>query len=247
MKKNILLFLIMILIATLARAEKTYVKDSAECLVDGEKFFLTVRSKNLITTSDDDRHGEILELKHRKKIHKIDSSELLYARYRFLWSENNYCSNTLTLKFAPDKLVLLLLRDNRPFADTLMLLYVNTKTWKTYLIPTKITTSVAYISGDKAYLKLTSGVLPQKYEKVLIKGSEYIASERTLDTWLQFDGKDFSLDRDETYKNFEYKDLLSKKDLEYLSAFRETKYTLAIDAVTGKTCLSLYNANWSCK
>jgi hypothetical protein len=247
MKKNIFLFLFMVFIATLARAEKTYVKDRAECVFNDEKVVIDIRSGNYITDSEDDSYGEIIQLKHEDKEYTIKSNEAIPSRYRIFRGNSDLCSKALALKINNDTFAVFTGKDNRPFGDKINVLYLNVKNKTFELVPTKIISNTAFILGTKAYFKLSYGDGYEKVGSVIIENAKYSYLEKILEPWISFDGKNFQLEGQMTYERFEHKGLLKKSKIDGLSLFIETKYKVASQLKTGKKCISINDAAWECR
>lgn len=125
MKKNLLIFLFMVLVATIARAEKTYIKNRTECHFNGDKIFVDIRSKNLITDKADNEYGEVIEVRQGKNIYALKMTDKITSRYRFAKTQEAPCFKPLTDKVNERTLGVFIMKDNRPFADKLMMLYYN--------------------------------------------------------------------------------------------------------------------------
>lgn len=246
MKKNLFLFLFMVLIATFARAEKTYVKDSTECTFQGEKILLELRSENLITDSEDDYFGETISIRHNGKTSVVQALDIP-GRYRFFRQASDYCNKALSLNINLHTIAIFLAKDNRPFADNLMVLYYNTKSGASDIVATKITTNEGFAHGSKTFFRLASDNCTEKMGHVLIDNERYTWIEKTIEPWVSFDGKNFRLDQNMTFEKFHHKHLLKRTDLNGLSAFKEMKYKIASQSKTGKTCLSVNNDEWKCR
>lgn len=247
MRKNIILFFLMFFIAALARAEKTYKKDSAECEYQGERITLDIRSKNLITESPDDSYGEILQIRHQGKIYPVNTGDQIMGRYRLVMSDNPLCNKPLAMKTSNEEIAIFLAKDNRPFADTLFVLYYNLKSRSSDFVQSKIHSSSAFYSDGKTYFKLASSERAQRFGSEIIDSAKFQYIEKTLEPWISFDGKNFRLDRDMTYEKFEKKNFLKRTDLDELSEFRELRYKFATNPKLGKSCLSFNHQDWICR
>lgn len=247
MKKNIILFFLMFFIAALARAEKTYKKDSAECEYKGERITLDIRSRNLITESPDDSYGEVLQIRHQGKMTHVNISDQIIGRYRLIISDNPFCHKSLAMKISEDEIAIFLAKDNRPFADTLFVLYYNVKSQSSDFVQSKIHSRSAFYTDGKVYFKLASNDRTEKVGSAIIGKEKFHYIEKTLEPWVSFDGKNFRLDRDMTYEKFDKKDFLKRADLDELSEFRELRYKFATNQKLRKSCLSLSHQDWICR
>lgn len=141
---------------------------------------------------------------------------------------------------------LFLLKDNRPFPNTLMIMYLNTDSKKAEIVGTKISSDSGIAKNGKVFFRQVSEKNFKKFGTVLINNRKYNYEERILEPWLSFDGKDFVLDLEMTYQMLEEKNLLKRSDLLGLSAFTEFHLRKAIDPKTDSNCISLNNADWKC-
>lgn len=242
---KLVLVLFMLAVSWFARAEKAYMKDRSTCQLNGESFVVEIRSPKRITVSDDDPYGERVQVLHKERILKVDLRNQGMGRYRFLTAHNEICPKPGVLTLPSGELAILLLKDNRPFPDTLVVLYLNLKTQSTDLMTTKVPTDGGLIRDGRAFLRLAAEDRIGKVGNVMIGSEKFHFVEKTLEPWMSFDGKNFRLDRDITYENFERKDLLKKDLLKDLDEFQKITYRLAVKA--RRSCLSFNQGRWSCR
>ncbi len=246
MKTPIILALFLIFISA-AQAEKIYLKDRTNCEINGQKINIDISSKNRITSSEDDEYGEKILLEHNGRITTIETHDNGIGRYRLFTASNELCSKPLALKISPDEIAVFLSKDNRPFANTVMVLYYNTKTRVADFMASKIQSRAAFTMDGKAYFKLATNDQTEKYGSVVIEKNKFNYVEKTFEPWISFDGKNFKLDRAVTYRLFEHSELLKQNMLDDLNEFREIKYKLASSPSLRKTCLALNENDWVCE
>lgn len=246
MKTNLIIALIMIFMSA-ARAEKLYLKDRTDCVIGGQKIDVEISSTNRITPSEDDEYGEKIVLHHNGKRINIETKDNGIGRYRLYTATSELCSKALSLKFGKDEIAVFLSKDNRPFANTVMVLYYNPKTGAADFMTSKIQSRAAFTMDGKAYFKLATNDQSEKFGTVVIRKDKFNYIEKTFEPWISFDGRNFRLDRAVTYRLFEHSDLLSQKMLEDLNEFREIKYKIATNPSLRKTCLSLHKSDWVCE
>ena len=246
MKAKLLLMVVLVLVTVYARAEKSYIRDRSECVVEGQKFTVALIGREVIVESPDDDYGESIQIRHDGSNHSVDLKETLSGRYRFLRGQNNLCSKPLALQLSKDEIALFLGRDNRPFAPTLVVLNYNTRTRSSLLVPTTITTNLGVVEEGVAFFKVASLESANRYGNVTINSSNYRFAERVVAPWLAFDGKGFKLDQRKTYEKFEFKELVSPTDLRDVSESHEVRYRLATNMALGSACLSMNSADWVC-
>lgn len=246
MKTPFILALFLIFMSA-AQAEKMYLKDRTNCELNGQKINIDISSKNRITSSEDDEYGEKIFLEHGGRTITIETQDNGIGRYRLFTANNELCSKPLALKIGPDEIAVFLSKDNRPFANTVMVLYYNTKTRVADFMPSKIQSRSAFTLDGKAYFKLATNDQTERYGSVVIEKNKYNYVEKTFEPWISFDGKNFKLDRAVTYRLFEHSELLKQNMLDDLNEFREIKYKLASSPSLKKTCLALHENDWVCE
>lgn len=246
MKTNLVLALFLIFMSA-ARAEKLYLKDRTNCVIHGQSINIDISSKNRITTSEDDEYGEEIALQHNGKTIQVRTNDNGIGRYRMFTANNELCSKPLALKISPEEIAIFLSKDNRPFANTVMVLYYNTKTHVADFMASKIQSRAAFAMDGKAYFKLATNDQQENYGTVVIEKNKFSYVEKTFEPWISFDGKNFKLDRAVTYRLFEHSELLKQNMLDDLNEFREIKYKLASNPSLKKTCLALNENEWVCE
>lgn len=247
MKTNLLIVLFMIFVAATANAEKLHLKDRTDCEIGGQRINIDISSTNRITTSEDDEYGEHISLQHNGRSINIETNDNGIGRYRLFTAANELCSKPLALKTGPHEIAVFLAKDNRPFANTVMVLYYNTKTHESDFMTSKIQSRSAFTMDGKAYFKLATNDQTEKFGTVVIEKNRYNYIEKTFEPWISFDGKNFRLDRAVTYRLFEHSDLLKQNMLSELNEFREIKYKIASNPTLRKTCLALHDSDWVCQ
>ncbi len=247
MKIKILIVSFMLMASFFAKAEKTYRHDHSACLVQGEKVEFEIRSKIEFINREDADYGEIIILTHKKKTIEVVLNDSGIGRYRLFRGENDNCNKILSMKGKENEATFFFLKDNRPFPDTVIVLYYNLKTQEVDFMPSKIQAKVGLFSEGKVYLKLASSDTSEKFSTVVINGQKFNTFEKVLEPWISFDGKSFKLDRDMTYARFEYKDLLKKSSLNDLNEFKENKYQIAANPSLKQSCISINNSEWTCR
>lgn len=92
MKKKLFVFLFMVLVAALARAEKTYIKDSDRCHIREHQFNINIRSENFITSSEDDSYGEFIELRKSDQFLSVKTPDSILYRYKLFEGGSSFCN-----------------------------------------------------------------------------------------------------------------------------------------------------------
>ena len=246
MRTKLILAFLMIFISA-ARAEKLHLKDRTDCEIGGQRINIDISSKNRITSSEDDEYGEHISLQHNGRSINIETSDNGIGRYRMFTASNEICSKPLALKISQNEIAVFISKDNRPFANTVMVLYYNTRTQEADFMASKIQSRSAFAMEGKAYFKLATNDQAEKFGTVVIDKTRFNYIEKTFEPWISFDGKNFRLDRAVTYRLFEHSDLLRQNMLDELNEFREIKYKVASNPGLKKTCLALQDSDWVCQ
>ncbi len=246
MKSKVIVAVFMILVSVLARADRTYIKDRTDCRVSGLNFSLELRSAEKYSTSDDDSYGDHIVINYQERSFPVVLNDQGIGRYRLLNADNRLCTKPLAIKISDAEVAIFLSKDNRPFANTVVVLHYNLKTQVAEIFASKIQASNAYYSDGKAYFKQAPHDTEEKSGTVFIGNEKFNFVEKTFEPWISFDGKIFRLDREITYNKFDQKDLLPKSRLENLNEFQEIKYKVALSPKLGKSCLSFNHQDWVC-
>lgn len=247
MRSKLIIAFFMILVSFFAKAEKTYRQDHTTCTFKDELIDVDLRSHQQYSSSADSEYGETIVIAHSGKTKTIQLADAGMGRYRMVKAENQHCHKILVLPVKDDELAIFLLRDNRPFNDNLHVLYYNLKTQEDEVVPSKIQTKNALFLDGKAFFRLASDHDTQKFGKVTIKDQSYNYVEKNFEPWISFDGRNFRLDREMTYQQFEHKNLISMDMLTALNEFKEMRYKVAMNPLSKKNCISLDGGNWVCQ
>ena len=246
MKTKVMILLFMFLISFFAKAEKTYRNDHDICTYKHESIDIDLRSREQYLVSEDDEYGEIVFLRHKNQTIKVDLRDMGIGRYRMLKLYNDLCHKVLAISSKEHEVAFFFLKDNRPFADLAIILFYNLKTQDTELVETNLPVRTAHIRDKKLFFKVAKKDSDNKYGTTQINNQKYNFVERPLEPWVSFDGKNFSLDPEYTLEKFEYKNLLKKSELENLKDFKNAIYTIAVNPLLKKKCLSFNGSGWFC-
>lgn len=246
MKTKLLVLLFMLLASFFAKAEKTYRHDHDVCKFNGEIIDVDVRSFDQYSVSEDDEYGQVVLIRHKEKNRQIDLRDMGMGRYRMLKLYNDLCPKLLAIPSGPHEVAFFFMKDNRPFADLLMVLFYNTKTHESELVATNMPVKGA-LSKDKKLFFKTSKNMELKSGTTLINGKKFNFIEKPLEPWVSFDGKNFRLDLELSFEQFEYKHLLTKSILGTLKDYKQATYRIAANPLLKKQCLSLNQGDWICR
>ncbi|WP_408095516.1 hypothetical protein ACJVC5_10780 [Peredibacter sp. HCB2-198] len=245
MKTKLLVVIFMLIISFFAKAEKTYRRDHDVCRYKGELIDIDLKTSEQYSVSEDDEYGEIVFLKHKDKLTRVDLRDMGMGRYRMLKLYNDYCPKLLAIPTKDDEIAFFFMKDNRPFTDLLMVFFYNTKTNESELVSTYMPVKGALSKDKKIYFK-TSKNVEVKYGTTTINGQKYNYMERPLEPWVSFDGKNFKLDLDLSREKFEYKDLLKKAHWSTVTDYKNATISIAVNPTLKKQCISLNQSEWVC-
>ncbi len=238
--------LFMIFVSFFAHADKLYKKDVAECLFNEQKIIFELKSDERYTSSEDDDYGHMLQIRASGKDQNVNLAKEYPGRQRFVSGRDSFCGNALALKIDDEQFALFFGRDNRPFADSITVLYYNIKTHSVEILISKIQALTAFVFDGSAYFQhSSSGNFPVSKTQD-IEGKKFNVTEKKFQPWISFDGRNFQLDRTMSYHRFEYKSFIKESDLDQLSEFKDLTYSHATSMNGKKKCFSLNKANWNC-
>lgn len=246
MKTKVIVLLFMFLISFFAKAEKTYRNDHDICTYKSEAIDIDLRSHEQYLVSEDDEYGQIVFLQHKNKITRVDLRDMGIGRYRMLKHFNKLCHKLLAISSREDEVAFFFMKDNRPLADLAIILFYNLKTHDVELVETKLPVRSALIKNKKLFFKVAKKDSDNKYGTILIYNQKYNFAEKPLEPWVSFDGKHFKLDQGYTFEQFEHNNLLRRSALENLKDFKNAIYTIAVNPLNKKKCLSFNGSEWIC-
>lgn len=229
----------MLFISFFVKAEENFLHDKDLCTVNGKEFDLEIRGRDKYTTVTESDYGEFITLRHLGQTTMIETEDTI-SRYRMLKAQNELCSKVVALPARRGELAIFILKDNRPFTDELFIL--NTKTSR--LEKTGLFVKEALKRDGKLYFHIgKDGVT--KTGTIVMHDQKYSYIEKPFESWLVYHDGKFSLDRDMTYEQFEYKAHLSRKDFNKIHNLENRSYRMA-KADSDNACLSLTDDPFIC-
>jgi hypothetical protein len=207
---NSLLFLILVMLSFVVKAEgytydQTYTHDNTYCHYAKTSIEIEVRSREKYTEPQDGEFGEYVYLLAGEKKKLLAMNDHNIGRYRLLKGKNNVCSKALSIPLNQQEIAIFMARENKPLADTLTILYFNTRTGSSEVINTEIKTSKAIVENGKVYFKKAGDQCNQTTGYTNIDGNRFTYTKKDFEPWMIFDGKSFIVDKDKTFDTYEGK------------------------------------------
>jgi hypothetical protein len=244
------LFFVLLSIASMAEAfeyEGYFSRDNSVCRVGKGEVEIKVMGQERYTQSDDAQYGDKIFAIYRghKSFLKLNNNGI--GRYRFIHGANEICSKALSISTKPDEVAIVLGRDNRPFGDTLSILYFNLLTGGHEIVDTSHLVDVAFISQNRLFFRLKSDPLNSVSGVATIEGEKYQYTQEDFEAWVVFDGIHFNIDKKMTFENYHGDQFfLSEKDF-----FREKgnsgQLAIATNHAIKKKCMRFSKfSSWKC-
>lgn len=186
--------------------EKTYPRDNTFCNHKGKRVELMIRGYNKFTEPKERGFGEYFFYRGKEKAKLMDLNELRSDSYKLFAGENTLCSKTHAYLIDSNMIAVLLLKENRPFKEKLVIQFLdaNTLTPKHYL-ETEFVTDKADKHGDGFSIRTWAETLEKDMGKVKIGADEYIYQEREFPKWVGYSIRGFETLPKNTFENFPWK------------------------------------------
>lgn len=193
--------------------EGSFPRDNTYCSQDKVRVEFLIRGGSKYTQPDNRLYGENIFYQFKnEKPQYLQTPEAGY--FRLLKGKSTLCTKGHGYKINKDKHALLLLKENRPFKDKLLIQFFNAKT----LRPEDAIQTTYQI--DKAR-KIKNGFSFRTYpdhplkelQQVEHESVKYLYQEKEFPTWIDYTEKGFALNPKKTFKDFQYKKFFkSEKD-----------------------------------
>lgn len=244
--------------------EKTFARDNTFCHNKTARIEILIRGETKYSEIHERGFGEFLFVNHPKK--KILSLELNNSRsdsFRFFPGVSPMCSKGLGFKM-DSKIALLLLKENRPFKEKLVIQFFDYDTLmpKEYIETNYVTSKAKKFNDGFAF-----NVLGERYEsdmgKVKIEGVQYIYQDRDFPKWMSYSAKGFEILPSLTYEMWPWKKAF-KDEADFLAmtgwdpvekVFKNNISYIAVNHSIKKGCMLFVNAkkkvdgseSWRCQ
>lgn len=248
----ILLILTFVLSKNLSQGEsflmdKTFTHDNSYCRVSSDTFLeIEIRSKDQYTRMEDAEYGEYVIVKNKEEIRNVPMNNEGIGRYRLIKGSTPECSKVLSLSLGKAQMVVFLAKENRPFGDTLTLLYLDLRTLEQKVVNTEYRTKNEKIVNKNLEFQVAADLYEIKTESTVIDKTSYIYTQKDFEPIMTFDGKSFSVDTKKTY-GFYNNHLFFKTEQEFFKAKGDSKTVFrAMSSNHDRKCFSFDGQFWRC-
>lgn len=199
--------------------EKTYPRDNTFCNIKGQRIEIMLRGAHKFTEPREAGYGELLFYKRSGiKPKLLDLSRTGGETYHFFLGTSPLCSKSHGYIIDQNKAAILLLKDNKPFHDHLVIQFFDQATFapKEH-IDTNYPADKVFKSADGFVFRSIEEKLDREMGKVAIEGQSYIYQEKNFPLWINYSNRGFEVDTQVTFEKFPYKELFKSKE-EFLEA-----------------------------
>lgn len=227
--------------------EKSYPRDNSFCSYKGKRIEIMIRGGAKFTEVKDNGYGELVF--YRKKEDKpiqMQLSTFHADTFRFFLGSSPLCSKSHGYVIDNDTLAILLLKENRPFLDKLVVQFFDSKTMKPKgHLETDYPVDRAVFRKGGFAVRASEENLNREIGKVMIEGQPFIFNEKDFPKWYSYSAKGFETSPKLTFDKFPWRE--SFKDIQEFykitgydqasGKFTKDKVFLAVNFSARKRCL----------
>lgn len=194
--------------------EKTYPRDNTFCSHKNKRVELLIRGTNKFIESKDRGYGEFIFYRQTgKKVKLLELNSFRGDTYRFFLGTSPHCSKSHGYQIDPTTMAILLLKENKPFTDKLVIQNFDMATLTPKnVIETNYPVEKAFKIKDGFVFKTVPEMFRPEMGKIKINGEDYIYQERAFPLWINYTAAGFEISLDATFSKLPWKK--SFKDLE---------------------------------
>ncbi len=187
--------------------EKSFPRDNTYCTYQGKKLELLIRGGNKFSEPNDKGYGEYIFYQREKiKPNLLNISLSQEHTYRFLMGKGTLCSKSHGYKLDDNTLGVIVLKENQPFKDKLVILQFDLKT----LTPKGVVdTNYSIELVQPVANGFSFNSFQENYNlemgKLTIEGTEHIFQEIELPLWMDYTNNSFAINPELTFNNFPFK------------------------------------------
>lgn len=187
--------------------DKSFPRDNTFCSYRGNRVELLIRGENKFTEPKERGYGELIFYRHPPKRPILMRFSMIKAdTFKLFSGVSPLCSKSHGYQIDADTMAVLLLKENRPFKNKLVMQLFDLKSMKpTELIETNYLTDRAKKTKTGFAFNTFRENHNPEIGKVQIEGSEYIFQEKEFPQWMEYSNKTFSFLPDLTYERFSWK------------------------------------------
>lgn len=244
--------------------EKSYARDNTFCTFKGKRVEILIRGGNKFTENKD-TYGELVFYKQKEdKPVQMKVSLSQADTFRFFEGSNFICSKAHGYLIDDSTIAVLLLKENKPFQDRLVIQLFDSNTMKPKdFIETEYAVDRAVFKKNGFAIRANEENLNREIGKVMIDGQPYIFNEKEFPKWFTYSVKGFESAAELTYEKFPWRK--SFKDIQDFyqvtgyeqksGKFLNDKVYLAVNFQVRKRCLLFIDKkrpltnteNWRCQ
>lgn len=207
--------------------EKSYGRDNTFCTFKGKRVELLIRGGNKFTENKDN-YGELVfyRLKEDKPVQmKVSASQA--DTFRFFEGSNFICSKARGYMIDDSTIAVLLLKENKPFQDRLVVQLMDSATMKPKdFIETEYAVDRAIFRKNGFAIRASEENLNRDIGNVSIDGKPYVYNEKEFPKWYSYSVKGFESAPELTYDKFPWKS--------YFKDIQEFYQVTGYDKTSGK-------------
>jgi hypothetical protein len=231
--------------------DKSYPRDNTFCSINGKRIEFLIRGGSKFTEPRERGYGELIFYRLPSKKPRLLRSHPSGDTYRLFSGKNSLCSKSFAYELDKSTYAVLLLKENHPYKDKLVIQLIDTAT----LLPKDFIETDYPTDKAKAYkngfsFRKLSETNNQDFGKVNIAGENFIFQERVFPLWISYSKAGFKVTEDLTFEEFPWKvHFKDQKDFleatkwnESDKAFENKILYLAVNHKLKKECLLISNA-----
>lgn len=232
--------------------EKTYPRDNTFCSHKNQRIEILIRGLNKYTEVKDRGYGEFIFIRRAgKKPKLLDLNSMRGDSFRFFLGTSPSCSKSHGYVLDQETIAVLLLKENKPFNDKLVIQHFDSRTMTPkQIIETNYPVERAFKIKDGFVFKTLPENFNPEIGKIKIEGEDYIYQEKSFPIWINYTLAGFETSLEKSYEKSPwikvFKDL---SDFSSLSGWNSTekKFTKitvyeAVNHKSKKKCLLLLEA-----
>jgi hypothetical protein len=193
--------------------EKSYPRDNTFCSYKGKRVEFLIRGGNKFIDQGERGFGELLF--YRFPLKKPQLLKLNASRgdtYSLFKGVAPLCSKSHAYQIDSNTMAVLLLKENKPFKETLAIQLVDLKTLlpKDFLI-TNFETDKATKTEDGFAFRTYGENYNPDFGKIKIEGETFIYQEKAFPSWMEYSSRGFELRSELTFEKFPWKNHFKDK------------------------------------
>jgi hypothetical protein len=244
--------------------DKSFPRDNTFCSIGKEKVEISLRGSQKTIEPKERGYGDLIFYTiPNKEPMLLELNKNKSDTYRFLLGKETACSKSHGHVLDSSTFAVLLLKENKPFKDLLVIHKFDLKTLSPKgFIETNFPTDLAIKTTSGFAFRTTSVTEQTEVGQINIGEDRYIYQEKNLPIWINYTDKGFEIDPELTFSHFPWKEIINDKK-EFFSLlgwnpkekkFSNEKIYMAVNHKLKKNCLLISEIkqkisgteNWRC-